>query len=447
MSAVTAALAVVGLVVMSIAAVAIVQRPQRGILLLALLVPFDGLLIIVPHPGAAEGWKEGLVVFTLLATFLSPPSSRGPDGRRLPDWLPAFAALLATGLASAAFVGGTQAIVGLKINYFYALVALVLWRCPFGRRERDLFVSGLMAVGLVTSLVGIAQQVIGGARLNELGYEYDTTIRTASGVLRSFSTFNQPFPFALYLMFVLVVCIPVALTDVGRRRNLLFLLSTPVLAVAMIGSIVRAALVATAAGLVFLAFHRFRVLLHGAPPTLVGLVFVPASFYVALLSASSLKERVSGWTGVASEVLGAPFGNGIGASGSASEKTAAVVEGVVASAARGGGYQPDNYYVKTIFELGPLGLWFFALLLLGAFVSALRCSRQLDGSDAALAAGIAASIVGAATASVVATYFEIFPLEVLFWISLGVLLSLPSSPSTPSPCDPVEVGSRPTPVS
>lgn len=442
----TLAAAALLLVAVGLVAFAIVRRPQRGVLLLAALVPFDGLLLIAPTPPLVEGWKEGLVLATLGATVLAPPSSRGPAGRPPPDWWPALVGLLAVGVASAVAVGGTQALVGLKINYFYALLALVLWRCPFTARDRDLLVTILMVCGVLTSIVGLAQQVVGQQALRDLGYEYDTTIRTASGVLRSFSTFNQPFPFGLFLMLVLLIGIAVALTEPRRVRNLLFLLCVPLLVVAMIGSIVRAAIAATAVGLAFLAANRLRVLLHGVPPILVGALFIPASVYVALLSPQSLRERIEGWVAVAGQITGAPFGNGIGSTGSASEKSAAVAEGVTASAATSG-YQPDNYYLKMLLELGPLGLWLFLLLLLSVFLVARRSEQQLRGPDRGLAAGIAATYLGAATASFVATYFEIFPLDVYFWITVGALTSLPSSPSTPSPSDRTAVVSRPTPAS
>lgn len=423
--------------------VAVVGRPQRGVLLLAALVPYDGLLLIVPHPALAEGWKEALVVVALAATFMTAPSQRGARGRRWPSWTAPLIGFLAVGLASAVVVGGLQAAVGLKINFFYALVALTVWRCPLAARDRDLLVTLLMVNGVVTSLVGLAQQAVGGVALNALGYEYGVTIRTASGVLRSFSTFNQPFPFALFLMLVLLVGIPVALTDLARWRNRVFLVLSPLLVVAMVTSIVRAALVALAVGAAFLAAHRYRVLLHALPPALIGLLVVPAGVYVALLSPSSLRQRAEGWLLVVDELLAAPFGNGIGSTGAASEKAAAVAEGVAASAATSG-YQPDNYYVKTAYELGPLGLWLLLLFLLGVLFAAVRTSRRLQGQDAALAGGTAAVLLGALAASFVATYFEIFPLDVYFWLTLGVLTSLPSPPAPPDPLSPPAVRSSPS---
>jgi hypothetical protein len=89
---------------------ALYQRPQRGVLLLAALVPFDGLLVLVPHPPAVQYWKEGLVVVILVASLVTGESARAPIGRARPPWLPGLAGLVIIGLVSAVAVGGIQAI-------------------------------------------------------------------------------------------------------------------------------------------------------------------------------------------------------------------------------------------------------------------------------------------------------------------------------------------------
>lgn len=437
-----ALLLLVALQLLALGALAVLGRPQRGVLALALLVPFDGLLLLVPHPPLVEGWKEGLLLVTAAAALLAPA---GPPGRRLPPWAAALAGLVLVGALSALAVGGTQALLGMKINFFWVLLVPVLWRCPLTSRDRDRLVTGLMATGTLAAAVGVLQQVVGQEALAAIGYEYNTTIRTAGGLLRSFSTFNQPFPFGLYVMVVLLVGVPVALAEPRRLRNRLFLLVTPLLVVGMLSSIVRAAIAGLVVGGVWLWLHRYRRLAHVVPLVLAAALFVPAAVYGPLLSSTSLGQRSTGWAATADEVLSAPLGNGIGASGSAAEKTA-LVSGSEAST-----YQPDNYYFKTAYELGPLGLWLLVLVLVSAFAHARSLSAALARAsprDAALAAGTAAGVLAAAVASLVATYFEIFPLDLLFWLFLGVLPSLQAaSPSSPSPSVPAAAASRPTSAS
>jgi hypothetical protein len=323
-------------------------------------------------------------------------------------------------LVSAILVGGLQAAVAIKIGFFYLLVFAIVWRCPLDARERDRLVTILMAVGCVTAAVGIAQQLLGQERLAALGYEYNVTIRTAGGFLRSFSTFNQSFPFALFLMLVLLVGLPIALTDPRRLRNRLFLLGLPVYGLGLLSTIVRAAWLGLAVGLLYLGLRRFRSLLLPLPLALVALLFLPSSLGAAALSSSSSRERVGLWESNVATVLAHPLGVGIGASGSASEKSAQLA-GSDASI-----YQPDNYYYKTLYELGLLGLWLLLLLLVSAFLAVRGAAAQLSGVDAALAEGVAASVLAAAVVSTVATYFEIFPMDVYFWLLLGVVATCPA---------------------
>jgi hypothetical protein len=461
LTAVIALHLVVGLIVL------IAARPQRGLLLLVALTPFNGLLLLAPDVGLLAGWKEALVLGTLAATFIAPASARAQSPLSWPSWFVPLAGFVVVGLASAVSVGGIQALVGLKLNFFYVLVLVIVVRCPFSRRERDQLVTVIMAVGVVTAAVGVWQQAVGGEALNQLGYEYDETIRTAGGLLRSFSTFNQPFPFGFYLMLVLLLGLPVALADLRRARNIVFLMTVPVLLVGMLSSIVRAAVLGFAVGAVWLWAHRYRHLAHLVPPTLAVLIFIPPSTLATLLSSSSLGERSAGWVRTVDEVLAAPFGNGIGSAGSASEK-AAELAGLGES-----GYQPDNYYFKTVYELGPLGLWMLVLLFAGTFAWARMVSKQAQAvadaaaprgprrswsrpstddrvlaQDAALAAGVAASILAAVVASFVAAYLEIFPIDLYFWLLLGVVTSLArTSSSAPSPSVRTAAESRPTSAS
>ena len=401
--------------VLVVAAVALVLRPQRGVLLLAALLPFDGLQQIVGFPA---GWKEALTLAVLGATFVAPFAVRATGRGRLPQWTYLIVALAALGVVSAVLVGGSRGLVGLKVGFFYVLLALAVWRCPLDARERDRLVSILMATGFATAVFGLVQQLLGPDRLVDLGYEYNTDIRTAGGFLRSFSTFDTSFAFALYLMVVVLVGLAVALGAPRRLRNRLFLLSLPVILAAMAVAITRVAFLGLAAGLVYLAITKYRslvvVFIDGVVIAAVLLV-AAASFSGAFLSTSSSEARFDLWGGNVSEIVAHPFGAGVGATGAAAEKAAEVAgsdEEV---------FQPDNYYFKIAYEFGVIGLWLFALFLAAAAASTHQVARRLTGTDAAFASGVAACVIAAAVASVVSTYFEIFPLDAYFWLLLAVV--------------------------
>ncbi len=424
----------------------VIDRPQRGLLILAALVPFDGVLLIVPGAEAVAAWKEVALLAVLAATLLAPRSALRREAPLSYAWVPAAIAMIVISLVSAAIVGGTVGLWGMKIAWFYALVPLILWRCPFTRTDRDHLVTILMAAGLLTALYGLAQQVVGADRLNAWGYEYNTVIRFSGGLLRSFSSFTQPFSFGLFLTLVLLVCLPVAMSDRHRSRNIAFLVLVPVLLAGIAASVVRGAFLGLAVGLLVLIAWRFRGLLHVLAPAPLALFLVPPGLLAAFFSASSLGQRTSGWSEILDLVLAAPLGNGVGVTGAAAEK--ALQLGAKPSdviMVDGQGYLPDNQYVKTALELGPVGLWLLLLIGAAAVATAVRAARVSTGDDRGLAEGIAAALLGAAAASLVSTYLEIFPLDFYFWLLLGVLLCYDRpSATTPSPYGPGGAESRPT---
>lgn len=420
---------------------ALVQRPQRGVLLVAALVPFNGLLLIARLPSAISAWKETLVVATLLASFCSPAEARGPSHRPLPGWAVPLTAFFGLALMSGVYVGGVTAIVALKIGFFYVILALIVWLCPLSDLERDRLVTIIMVTAVVTALIGIVQQIAGPEWLHALGWEWNTTIRFAGSNLRSFSTFNQPFPFGMFLMFALLVALPVSLAESRRLRNRLFLWSTPVLLIALATTIVRGAYMGLAAGLLFLGLRRrkYWVLVAPLPLALAAMLLLPKNLVATALSSSSGQQRVTQWSEWIPRLLSHPFGAGIGATGSAAEKASRIAGTTAAQ------IQPDNYFYKTIYELGVIGLWTFVVFLVVAFLSTYRAGDYLKGRDALLADGVAASIVAATTACFVATYFEIFPMDVYFWLLLGVVAECGTrSDSTRQPSVRTEQESQPT---
>ncbi|MGB3769731.1 MAG: O-antigen ligase family protein [Rhodococcus sp. (in: high G+C Gram-positive bacteria)] len=444
--------AVVVLVAAFFVARAVFHRPQIGVLLLAAFVPLNGLLAIVPLPGVVAGWKEGLLLFTLVAAYLRRSRLQTPTAPTLlMPWWPAAALFLVFGTASALLSFGVIGTVGIKVTFFYLLLVVILRLAPFDVRDRDHLVSIVMGMGAFVSLVGIAQLVAGPAFLVSIGYEYETQVRTSGGLLRVFSTFNLPFGFALYVMLSLLVGGAVALADPRRRRNLMFLCATPVMAGAMSSAIVRAALLGLAVGLIYMTVVRFRALggLVALVAVLTGAIlpFFPKITSV-FFSSSSLNERGGRWNEVIEKVKTHPFGEGLGSSGAAADRIS-TAQGTEFSGLSTN-YQPDNYYVKTALELGPIGLWAVIALLVTALVWCTRLSRTLPGQDGAMTLGVGASIVAAMFASLVATYFEIFPIDVYFWLLLGVVgcaAAQHESSSGRSPSAPVAAGSRHTSAS
>jgi hypothetical protein len=309
--------------------------------------------------------------------------------------------------------------------FTFAVLAVALLFAPFDAKDRDRLVTILMLNATITAVVGVGQQLLGAEFLNRLGYEYNETIRFSSGFLRSFATFNQPFAFGFYLMVVLLVGGAVSLEDRRRRRNRAFLALVPLLIVALVFTFVRTALLGSIVGLAVLAVRRHRVLLHALVPVpLLAVMLLVSGLGVAVLSSSSLVERVDRWTEQVVDRSVLVEGEGVGATGSVAERFADNPR----SLDQPRSYQPDNYYVKTLVELGPIGAWLFLWVVVGGYVAAHRTAGR-PNPDPGLAHGIAAATAAALVAGLAASYWEIFPADLLFWILLGVAASLrePSS--------------------
>ncbi len=431
----------------------LIERPQRGVLLLAALIPFDGLLLLLDGPDIRAGWKEALVVAILAATFVAPRAARPAASSPMPAWLAPTLAIIALSVATAYRSSLPVLVAGLKVDHFYLLLVLAIWRCPLDRRDRDRLVTILMATAVVTSAIGVAQQLLGGRALNAIGYEFNTVIRTTGdSVLRSFSTFEQPFPFAFYVVFVMAVTVPVALQEPTRTRNQLFLWSTPILLAGVVSAVVRAALVALAGAALYHLATDHEAVLSLTPVLLMALALAPATLLSASLSPSSLAERVDGWSVVADSVIANPMGTGVGTTSSAAEVATDLggeIDETFGLPPDRLPYQPDNYYVKRVLELGPIGLWLTIVVLRHVIGSAHGVRKRADRQDRALIDGWIASVLGAIVAATVATYWEIFPLDLYFALMLGVMTSIDraESPSPPSPSTPTAAVSRPTAVS
>ncbi|MDO3650873.1 O-antigen ligase family protein [Nocardia mangyaensis] len=410
------------------------DRPQRGLLLVAALVPFNGLLEIAPAWLQVTGWKELLLVLTLAVAAFVP--HRPSEPRPALAWWPVGVALCAFGVISAFVTAGTLGLFAIKITFFYfVVVPLILYLRPFTARDRDLLVTIMMVESVGIAAFGVAQQAIGGAGLARMGYEYNETIRFAGGLLRSFSTFNQPFPFAFYLVTVLLVGGSVAMANPRRPRNRMFLMATPILLVGLAATVVRAALVGLLVGVLVLAVVRYRkelkyAVLGGVGLIVVGAFAMSSQARSSLFSSSSLADRGTGWTSVMQSIGSHPFGDGLGSTGAAKARQLVQELGPMAEKLPyatgevqiyGRPYQPDNYYMKLLIELGPIGLWLFAVILVVIWLMAIRGARTMRGPDSALALGIAASVLACAVSAVASSYFEIFPSDFYFWLLAGVL--------------------------
>lgn len=389
-------------------------RPQRGVLIVATLLPLHGLLVLTPLE--IDHWKEAAILTLLLACLVA---RRDPDRVAVVPWLGPLAVLVPLGVISAFVAQDARGLFPVKIAFFYLLFALVAVWFPFDRRDKDHLVTALFGIGWVTASYGLWQQLAGGERLVGMGYRWNQEIRSAGPFLRSIGTFNQPFPFGLFLMMVIVVGVAVALAEPTRLRSRLFLWSLPLLVTAMAFSVVRAALIGTLVGLVVVGVVLHRRLLHrlavlalvGVGAGIVAAAATGGTALAAFVSDSSLSERGDHWVRHLPRILTSPVGEGLGTTGSAAAKAA---EG---RAQVGVVYQPDSFYVKVLLELGPLGLALYVTIA-ALMVVTLRglVGSGGDALERAVSAGALGMVLAAGTAALFSTYLEIFPMDAFFWL-------------------------------
>ena len=414
----------------------IVDRPQRGILVAVALVPFDGLRLPFGIAGPLASWKEALAILTAVAAAVHGARRRRTDR---PTWFLWLVGLICLAIAWSPFHRTSAMLWGLKLDFVYVTLTFAALRTPLTSRDRDRLVTILMSAGAATAVYGLAQQVIGHERLHRLGYDYNSALTFSGGFLRSVSSFALPFSFGFYLMMVILVCLPVALADLARLRNRVFIVLLPLYIGGVVVSVVRTAIVGLLIGLVYIVVRRHRLFLAVLIPVgLVAAFALPASGASSVLSASSVEARAANWSRNVTAVLASPLGIGVGETGAAKARsygqTAAEQRAalgldpqrtdvsVFTETLNGTGvYLPDNYFVKTLIELGVLGLWFFVRLLAGALVESRALERVPCPSDAALGIGSTAYLAASIFSMFFATYLELFPIDVHFWLLLGVV--------------------------
>ena len=113
---------------------------------------------------------------------------------------------------------------------------------------------------------------------------------------------------------------------------------------------------------------------------------VPLSTLGTVFSSDSFSIRTEGWGLAWRLIVARPFGQGLGTAGAAAnkitpgyEQLSRVVKNPIDGAyahALGFPYQPDNYYVKMLIELGPIGVWLFVMFLVCAVFSGANIARR-----------------------------------------------------------------------
>ena len=85
---------------------------------------------------------------------------------------------------------------------------------------------------------------------------------------------------------------------------------------------------------------------------------------------------------------------------------------------------PDNSWLKEMFELGIIGLWLLVVMYVAIFLMIRRTEKRVSGIDQDFVAGCTAQMLGIMTSALVATYFELVPMDQLFWVMVAIVATM-----------------------
>jgi O-antigen ligase len=357
---------------------------------------------------------------TVAVLVLKPARSRV---RALPDrWV-----LLGVGLLLALYVlnvGGGHGAAwaqGLRLTSEPLLLLIAGLTLADGKRTLRWAIASLVATACAVACYGLLQQAVGQWTLVGWGYSFSKQVRTYNGHLRSFSTFDDPFAYAAFLLFGL------AAVFFWLRRGVLAAACAALIVSGLAVSYVRtAALIVTALVGLWLArkgLSTSSVLVTAAAVVAMGSLLVTGAgatetrTYSSDTSNLTFNGRISAWKAALGSPSQWPFGRGVGKVGTAAYRSAFVL-------APGPKTAPtvravDSGYLATIADVGLAGVAVLLALLARLVVLAWRGTRRGQPSSWLALGLIAVLVLDAATRS----SFTGFPTAFLGLFIVGLALS------------------------
>jgi hypothetical protein len=433
---------------------------RRSVCWLLVYLPFSGIASVLLYPRTAPAILAKDFAFVIPA-YVGFVVRRGGDDRTLPFgpltmWLLAsFAVLVAGQSVNPSVSNGLVAAIGAKVWLFYIPMSVLAYHLVQDRQDLHRLLGLMSLTAVLPALIGVGEALL--IYTGKGALVYGAYGEAAASVTQDFAEFNLtggaflrrvPSTFAFVAQYFAFTAAMVAVTYAWWRG-----------ASTRKGSGLRCAvwLLLLLAGLLSGARAAFMFL-----PFLMALILVlegrTARFAFARLMAPALllvvvAVAVVGATaggvlghvvGVGVEEFNSVFVNGLREGLAAT--TAGLGTGVDTNAARHAFGETDRFvgvdgtwyeswYVKALLELGVAGLALL-LLLLGALVSrVLRDHRRLRDPGLKV---VSASLIGLMLWNLVfntkAQYLDIDPMNIYFWLLLGLLLKLPAlDAATPLP--------------
>jgi O-antigen ligase len=390
-----ATLAVEGLVGLGFFALLVVFVLRRPHVAVALIVPYFAAVpalkvLAVPSIGPT---KDVIVFATAVAAGIRAQERRAAGKAVADSWVLIWVGLVFTlyvldvgGLLDGrphnlAWLHGVRLVTEPLLLLLYGLTV------SRARRTLEWACRSLAATCCGVAAYGLIQQVLGPWHLYAWGYSFTQQLRVLpNGTLRSFGTLDEPFAYAAFLLFGIVVCL--LWMRPGSIRWVVFLL----VLLGLAASTVRTAGVITVAllGLALLARQRRELAALLLALALAGTIFVAvqstnnATTQRTVHSGPSLFLTLNGRTTVWKVALGSPinwpFGRGVGVVGKAAQRAAYGVTPSSTAPTSAAQTAVDSGYLSTVADIGIIGLLAF-LGLLGRLIQlAWRSARSYQRS-------------------------------------------------------------------
>ncbi|HET9323072.1 MAG TPA: hypothetical protein VFO03_04280, partial [Gaiellaceae bacterium] len=374
--------ALIALGVFFLVVVAFIAVPHISIAaMIPLFVVLPSLkVLLVPWIGPLKD-VIGLAAISAGATIVVQQASAG---RKLPGdlWITLLVGFL-IGLYLVNLGGGLQRDLawahGVRLFSEPLLLLLVGMTLKHPRRTLRWAMTSLIATACVVATIGVLQQVVGPARLVQLGYEYDIHVRFVGNHLRSFGTLDEPFAYAALLLFGL------AGVFMWMRRGILAAVAGSIIGLGLLFSFVRsAAMVLVALAALWLAKHG-RMVQAGF---LTAIVIASAIVLIAGEQAEqrrtvrggdsvyiTINGRTEAWKVVFDNPWDLPLGKGVGEVGTAAERATFSISRTAEEARAHEGSVVDSGYFATVADIGLVGLAALLMLLGRLVVLGYRATR------------------------------------------------------------------------
>jgi hypothetical protein len=426
---------------------------RLGLYGLVAYLPFAGAVATLLYPSKAPLlFKDFLFAVPLYVSFFV----RMCLGRRWLKGFPGVPCFLLSALALLVIIQSwnpqvanwEMALIGIKVWLFY--VPLIFVGYSYVESQDDLFrlLRLTVALSFVPALFGLLEFVLTQA----IGYEpvmaaiYGPAAQSATqgffhpeiafGVRfgRIPSTFTFVTQYFCYLLVVIAASFALYEADPSKfwRGAALAPLAVLSLAAFLSGEIAAFVFVPMVLMLAWMLCRGARALLpaSAALAAVLGIAVVALGIdptalagYVWRLATRYSSEIAYG--DLATALSLAPFGAGTGTdTGPARFAVATIMVGV------------ENYYAKTLYELGIGGLLIVWGLVAAFCVSGLRVRRQVKGRALfSVASALTALLVALLVYLFKGPLLDIDPLNVLYWLFAGMLLKLPHLEQSPIPLD------------